>query len=95
VATGSVDSHLDRLEKAGLARRVAIGSGREGVVPARSLGEIKVAHVIAAFIAISAEIRRRPIEIKVEEIVSDFRDAGFDAVGETTFLELVKGLGPN
>jgi membrane protein len=93
VATGSVDSHLDRLEKAGLARRVAIGSGREGVVPARSLGEIQVAEVIAAFITISGEIRPRPIEITVEEIVSNFRDAGYDAVGETSFLELTKGLG--
>jgi membrane protein len=93
VATGSVDSHLDRLEGAGLARRVAIGSGREGVVPARSLAEIKVSQVIAAFISISAEIRPRPIEITVDEIVSNFRDAGYDAVGETTFLELVKGLG--
>jgi membrane protein len=93
VATGSVDSHLDRLEMAGLARRVAIGSGREGVVPARSLGEIQVAEVIAAFITISGEIRPRPIEITVEEIVSNFRDAGYDAVGETSFLELTKGLG--
>ncbi len=93
VATGSVDSHLDRLVAAGLARRVAVGSGDDGVVPARSLGEVKIAQVIAAFIPMGEEeMRRRPIELEVEEIVSGFRDAGFEAVGETTFLELVDRL---
>jgi membrane protein len=90
VATGSVDNHLERLEKAGLVRRIAIGRGDEGVVPARSLAEVRVAQVIAAFVPMGdQEIRHRPIELKVEEIVSSFRDAGFEAVGETTFLELV------
>ncbi len=61
VATGSVDSHIDRLVGAGLARRVAIGSGIEGVVPARSLGQVRVADVIAAFIPMGEEeMRRRP-----------------------------------
>lgn len=93
VATGSVDSHLDRLVEARLARRVAVGSGSEGVVPARSLGEIKVADVIAAFISMGdEEMRRRPIELQVEEIATAFREAGFEAVGETTFLELVTRL---
>ena len=95
MATGSVDSHLERLVAAGLARLVAAGSGDDGVVPAQSLDEVKVAQVIAAFIPMGdEEMRRRPIELAVEEIVSDFRDAGFDAVGETTFLELVKRLAP-
>jgi membrane protein len=93
VATGSVDSHLDRLVAAGLARRVAFGSGEGGVVPARSLDEVRIADVIAAFVPTSEEeIRRRPIEIEIEEIVSTFRNAGFKAVGETTFLELVGRL---
>ncbi len=93
VATGSVDSHIDRLVKAGLARRVAIGSGAEGVVPARSLDAVRVSDVIAAFIPMGDEqMRQRPIEIKTEEIVSSFREAGFDAVGNTTFLELVNQL---
>lgn len=93
VATGSVDSHVDRLEKAGLARRVAVGSSEEGIVPARSLAEVKVADVIAAFIPMGDEqMRQRPIELAVEEIVSSFRNAGFNAVGETTFLELVDRL---
>ena len=95
VATGSVDSHLERLEAAGLVRRVAIGNGDEGVVPARSLAEVRVAQVIAAFIPMGEEeIRQRPIELKVEDIVSNFRDAGFEAIGDTTFLELVGRLGP-
>jgi membrane protein len=93
VATGSVDSHIDRLVGAGLARRVAIGSGIEGVVPARSLGQVRVADVIAAFIPMGEEeMRRRPIELAVEEIVSNFRDAGFEAVGQTTFLDLMTTL---
>jgi len=95
VATGSVDSHLERLETAGLVRRVAVGPGDEGVVPARSLAEVRVAQVIAAFVPMGEEeIRQRPIEMKVEEIVSSFRDAGFETVGDTTFLELVDRLGP-
>jgi len=93
IATGSVDSHIDRLVAAGLARRVAVRSGIEGVVPARSLGQIRVADVIAAFIPMGEEeMRRRPIELAVEDVVASFRDAGFEAVGETTFLDLVTGL---
>jgi DNA-binding transcriptional ArsR family regulator len=93
VATGSVDSHLDRLEAAGLVRRVAIGRGDEGVVPARSLAEVRVSQVIAAFIPMGdQEIRHRQIELKVEEIMSDFRNAGFEAVGETNFFELVRNM---
>jgi membrane protein len=95
VATGSVDSHLERLETAGLVRRVSIGSGDAGVVPARSLAELRVSQVIAAFIPMgNGEVRQRPIELTVEEIVSDFRDAGFETVGETTILELLERIGP-
>jgi membrane protein len=95
LATGSVDSHLDRLVDAGLARRVPVRSGDEGIVPARSLGQVTVAQVIAAFIPMGGEqMRQRPIELAVEEIVATFRDAGFDAVGETTFQELVSRLAP-
>ena len=95
MATGSVDSHLERLQSAGLVRRVAIGNGDEGVVPARSLAEVRVAQVIAAFIPMGdEEIRQRPIELKVEDIVSNFRNAGFEAIGDTTFLELVGRLDP-
>jgi membrane protein len=95
VATGSVDSHLERLKAAGLIRSVTVGNGDEGVVPARSLAEVRVAQVIAAFIPMGdGEIRQRPIELKVEEIISNFREAGFEAVGDTTFLELVGRIGP-
>ena len=93
VATGSVARHVDRLVEAGLARRVAIGSGNEGVVPARSLEAVRVADVITAFLPTGdEEMRRRPIEIEVKAIGAAFREAGFDAVGETTFLQLVQGL---
>ncbi len=92
LATGSVDSHIDRLVDTGLARRVAVGSGEEGIVPARSLGEIRLAEVIAAFLPKGHEIRQRPVELVVEDIVSRFRDAGFEAVGRTDFLELVTRL---
>jgi membrane protein len=95
VATGSVDSHLERLEAAGLVRRVSIGSGDAGVVPARSLADVSVAQVIAAFIPMGdGEIRQRPIELTVEEIVSNFREAGFETVGETTILDLIDRIGP-
>ena len=94
MATGSVDSHLERLKAAGLIRCVTIGNGNEGVVPARSLAEVRVAQVIAAFIPMGdEEIRQRPIELKVEEIVSSFRDAGFETVGDTTFLDLIGLMG--
>jgi membrane protein len=95
VATGSVDSHLERLETAGLVRRVAIGPGDEGVVPARSVAEIRLSQIIAAFIPMGdEEIRQRPIELTVDEIVSDFREAGFETVGKTTILELLGRIGP-
>ena len=49
--------------------------------------------MIAAFIPMGdEEMRRRPIELAVEDIVARFRDAGFEAVGETSFLDLVTGL---
>lgn len=94
VATGSVDNHLERLEAAGLVRRVAIGPSDAGVVPARSLAEVRLAQVIAAFIPMGdEEIRQRPIELAVDEIVSNFRDAGFETIGETTILELLRRIG--
>ncbi|MEJ2581804.1 MAG: YihY family inner membrane protein [Acidobacteriota bacterium] len=92
LSTGSVDSHVDGLVDAGLARRVAVGSGEEGVVPARSLGDIRLGDVIAAFLPEGHEIRQRPVELVVDDIVSRFRDAGFAAVGDTDFLELVTRL---
>jgi len=93
VATGSVDNHLDILAKACLVRRVVVPTGGEGVVPARPLDDIKLAQVIAAFMPMGDdEIRQRPIELKVEDIVSNFRDAGFETIGDTTVLELVQGL---
>ena len=44
--------------------------------------------------ALDAEAERPdiPIEIAVEGVVADFRNAGFEAIGETTFLELVNRL---
>jgi len=94
VATGSVDSHLERLKGAGLIRYVTVGNGDEGVVPARSLAEVRVAQVIAAFIPKGeGEIRQRPIELKVEEIISNFTGAGFETVGDTTFLDLIGRMG--
>lgn len=92
LSTGSVDSHIDRLVTEGLARRVAVGSGEEGIVPARSLGDIRLGDVIAAFLPEGHEIRQRPVELVVDEIVSRFRDAGFEAVGDTDFLELMTRL---
>ena len=94
LATGAVDAHLERLEKAGLIRRVAVNSQGEGVVPARSLDEVRVADVIDAFLQSSAnELRRRPIELTVQAVLDRFRAAGFDTVGEQTVRDLVDSLG--
>ena len=126
VATGSVDSHLDRLVRAGLVRRVSISAGGDGVVPSRSLDEIRVADVIAVFVSmgevelrkrpielavevvpigpdqevfgyrflteLDQSIQKRPIELAVEEFVATFRNAGFEAIGDTSFLDVVRGL---
>ena len=89
VATGAVDSHLARLESAGLLRRVQ----GEGAVPARSLDEIRVTDVIAAYLRASDdEIRRRPIELTVQEALGRFRSAGFAAVEGETVRDLVDRL---
>jgi membrane protein len=93
LATGAVDSHLERLSEAGLVRAVTVGSGAEGVVPARSLESVRIVDVIAAFDPVGEdELRQRPIELEVEDIVASFREAGYRAVGETTFSELVPQL---
>ena len=89
----ATDSHLDRLVRAGLVRRVSISAGGDGVVPSRSLDEIRVADVIAVFVAMGeVELRKRPIELAVEEFVATFRNAGFEAIGDTSFLDVVRGL---
>lgn len=94
IATGSVDMHLDKLVANGLARKVTAGSGGDGIVPSRSLDEVRVSDVIAAFIPMGdEEMRQRPIELAVEDLVDGFRSAGFESVGETTFSELVDQLG--
>jgi membrane protein len=93
VATGSVDSHLDRLVEAGLARRVAVGSGLEGVVPARSLGQVRVREVIEAFLPHGdEEFRQRPIELATVSVMDEVREAGLSAVGEASILDLLDRL---
>jgi membrane protein len=93
VSTGSVDSHLDRLVGAGLARRVAVGSGVEGVVPARSLGQVGVREVLEAFLPhTDEEFRQRPIELVSVAVMKDVRRAGLEVVGETCVLDLLQRL---
>jgi hypothetical protein len=49
-----------------------------------------VADVIDAFVPHAEEqMRQRPIEVIVEGVVSSFREAGFEAVGDSTMLEVV------
>jgi membrane protein len=93
VSTGSADRHIDLLVAAGLARRVAFGSGLEGVVPARSLGQVRVREVIAAFLPrADEEFRQRPIELVSIDVMNEVRDAGLAAVGDTSVLDLVQRL---
>ncbi len=93
IATGSVERHLERLAGGGLVRRVSAGSGGDGLVPARALETIRVADVMSVLEPIlEDEIRQRPIELEVEEIVRSFRDAGLEAVGDITFAELMPEL---
>lgn len=93
VSMGSVDGHLDRLVEAGLARRVAVGSGSEGVVPSRPPDRVRVCEVIEAFLPrTDEEYRQRPIERVSLSVMHEVRKAGLAAVGEGTVADLLERL---
>lgn len=93
VSMGSVDGHLERLVNAGLARRVAVGAGSDGVVPARPPDQVRVCEVIEAFLPrTDEEYRRRPIELVTLSVMDEVRKAGLAAVGEDTFADLLERL---
>jgi membrane protein len=93
VSTGSVDGHLDRLVDAGLARRVAVGSAAEGVVPSRPPDQVPAREVIEAFLPrADEEYRRRPIELVSLSVMDEVRQAGLAAVGKGTVADLLERL---
>ena len=93
VSTGSVDRHLDRLVTAGLARRVAVGSGSEGVVPSRPPDQVRVCEVIETFLPrADEEYRRRPIERVSLSVINEVREAGLAVMGEGTVADLLERL---
>lgn len=93
VSTGSVDRHLDRLVESGLARRVAVGSGSEGVVPSRPPDQVRVRDVIGSFLpGPDEEFRQRPIELVSLSVMDEVREAGLAAVGDGTVADLLERL---
>jgi membrane protein len=93
LSTASVESHVDRLVRAGLARHVETSSGDDGVMPARSLSEVEVAQVIDPFVpGGQKDPDHRPIERAVEDVVAQFNEAGFKALGRTSVEHLVERL---
>jgi membrane protein len=90
-----VERTVRRLVQANLVRDVVVDRRRTGLVPATSLKRVRVADVVGVFLEDVGEPREfeDPAERAVEALASEFWRAGQEAVGETTFEEIVSGGG--
>lgn len=89
---GAVRGALDGFQSAGLLRRAVNGQDEEGAVPARPLGQVTVADVLRAELGEqgAASEGDEPIARAVDQAMAEFQAAGFAALGDTTFEELVR-----
>lgn len=93
VPLDTVEKRISRLDEVGLIRRVALGTGTEGVVPARPPDSVMVSEVIEAFQPqLMDPGPNRAIEEAVNDLMSGFLNAGHEEVGDLSFkavLDLV------
>ncbi len=88
---GSVEKRVQRLVDAGLLRRVAMGSDTEGIVPSRSPDTVMVSEVIETFQPqIMEPGPNRQVEEIVNELMSEFLEAGHSRVDAISFRDLVE-----
>ena len=86
VPLDTVEKRISRLDEVGLIRRVALGSGTEGVVPARPPDSVMVSEVIEAFQPqLMDPGPNRAIEEAVNDLMSGFLNAGHEYVGDLSF----------
>jgi membrane protein len=91
VPVGSVEARVQRLVDVGLLRRVAMGSDTEGIVPSRSPDTVMVSDVIEAFQPqIIDPGPNRQVEEIVNEIMSEFLEAGHSRVDDISFRDIVE-----
>ncbi len=87
----TVEKRINRLEEVDLIRRVALGSGTEGVVPARPPDSVMVSEVIEAFEPqLMDPGPNRAVEEAVNDLMSGFLRAGHRRVDAVSFNDILK-----
>jgi membrane protein len=88
-----VEEQVNLLAGAGLLRLVAGGNRNEGLVPSRSLGEIRVSDVIrAAFSDVAGRAApEKGLERTADRVLGGFQSAGHGSLDGRTIAELVNG----
>lgn len=90
VPVGTVEASVQRLAEVGLVRRVEMGSDTSGIVPSSPPDSVKVSQVIGAFEPqIMEPGPNRPIEKTVNDLMSEFLDAGHDQLEDMTFGDVL------
>ena len=91
-----VEKRLNRLEDVGLIRRVALGSGTEGVVPARPPDAVMASEVIEAFQPQMMDPGpNRAVEEAINDLMSGFLKAGHASVGDLSFKVILDRVNSN
>jgi len=86
----TVEKRINRLEEVDLIRRVALGSGTEGVVPARPPDSVMVSEVIEAFQPhLMDPGPNRAVEEAVNDLMSGFLRAGHRRVDDVSFNDIL------
>lgn len=86
----TVEKRINRLEEVDLIRRVALGSGTEGVVPARPPDSVMVSEVIEAFQPqLMDPGPNRAVEEAVNDLMSGFLRAGHRRVDDVSFSDIL------
>lgn len=90
VPLGAVEARVHRLVEVGLLRRVAMGTETEGIVPSRSPDTVMVSEVIEAFQPqLMDPGPNRQVEETVNDLMTEFLDAGHSRVDDISFRDLV------
>jgi len=90
VPLAAAEARVQRLQDVGLVRRVALGNQTEGIVPSKSPERVMVSEVIQAFQPqLMDPGPSRPIEESVNELMSEFLDAGHDRVEDISIHDLL------
>ncbi len=87
-----VEEQMSLLIDAGLLRLVAGGNRNEGLVPSRSLDEIKVSEVIRAVFSDEAgkDRREEPLDRIADQVLAGFQAAGHQSLQGASVADLVR-----